>query len=170
MLTFGSGFCTHFPTLGLLFNIRSFIHSSVDQMLMGCPLSAWQCTGLSRGKGGHSGRGVKRQLLYGEMWWSQDASVKRIWTVVGLLDAWHWSNMYAVDSQDSQRYDWSLKFNLTVASVLCFRRSAHCLATGILDISVQPSAVFTSNQRVDNWNLAIRHSFIRYHSFGSLLG
>lgn len=100
----------------------------------------------------------------------ENTGVKRFQTLMGMRGAWHWNGVYAAGSQDSQKYNWNLKFNFTEASGSCFKRSAHCLPSGILYSSVQPSAVSYSTQRVDDSNFAIRHSFIRCHSLGSLFG
>lgn len=102
----------------------------------------------------------------------KNISVKSSWTLIGLLDAQHWSSVYTVRvriSRDTTGVSSSISQQL---QVYASEDQLSAYLVGFLDISVQSSAVSSSNQRVNNLKFAIKRSFIRYHSFGShsLLG
>lgn len=98
--------------------------------------------------------------------------MKSSWTLIGLLDAQHWSSVYTARlriSRDTIGISSSISQQL---QVYASEDQLSAYLVGFSDISVQSSAASSSNKRVDNLNFAIRHSFIRYQSFGShsLLG
>lgn len=95
--------------------------------------------------------------------------MKSSWTLIGLLDAQHWSSVYTVRVRISRD---TIGISSSISQQLQVYASEDQLSAslvGFLDISVQSSAASPFNQRVDNLNFAIKHSFIRYHSFGSHL-